>query len=293
MSQFDENRKKVFGRKLKELIDKWAKTNGVRNRHDTLAAEFHVARETISAWANGRNLPSDETIKEICKFFSVTPNYFDPDLSVNEGKVENDLILADKEYHIQMAKDCELTAKEIGLEPSLLELLKTSPQISDRIMSVSWVDAYAQPFELEREVPDNPDEKLRCYQFVSSVGQKVYVPDEVLYMLRVVQRDLLEYAGFLVDKWSKVIEDYHNGGRHIEGNHGQYTVRNSKGEEHVSAIQRFAYELQGRGSLTPGACHLVDMYKLMPADDQEKLLSDTQHSLNESRKKRRRSEEKG
>ena len=279
VSQFEENKKKGFAKKLKTLVEKWEEANGETLTQGRLAPHVHASRETVNSWFTGRNYPSQAAIDDLCSFFSVPPEYF------NQTAIE-DMILLDENLHRQLSGECEENARRIGLDSSLVQFLKNVPAIADSIVSVSWVDALLQPDD--PDIPDNPDGSP--FQFSSSTGVKIYLPPEVLYMLRVVQRDLTEYAAFLVQKWGKVIQTAHKESFGTEWAEGRYTTRAKSGKgytgkEYVSASQRFALELKGRGSLTPGASLIVDMYNGMNGQEQEKLISETQNAFHESRKK--------
>jgi len=275
MSQFEENRKIKFSKKLKVLIEKWEEANGKPLSQGMLASHVNAARETVNSWLTGRNFPSKAAIDDLCKFFSVPPEYFNP-----EPESIEEFILLDEGMHKKLSGECEQTARRIGLDFSLVQFLKNNPVLADSVVRVSWVDALLQPHD--KDIPDSPDGSP--FQFTSSTGVKIYLPAEVLYMLRVVQRDLSEYAAFLIEKWSKVIETAHKesmGKVMFEGPSGTHF---ETGEEYTSASKRFALELMGRGSLTPGASHIVDMYNQMTGREQEQLISSTRKAFHESRK---------
>ena len=276
MTQFETNRKMKFSKKLKTIIQKWEEANGKTLSQAELAAQVHAARETVNSWLTGRNFPSKAAIDDLCKFFSVPPEYFNP-----EPESIEEFILLDEGMHKQLSGECEQTARRIGLDFSLVQFLKNNPALADSIVSVSWVDALIQPDE--KDIPDNPDGSP--FQFTSSSGVKIYLPPEVLYMLRVVQRDLTEYASFLVQKWSKVIVSAHNETAGKEWFTGGDGTRSRSGEEYISASHRFALELKGRGSLTPGASLIVDMYNGMTGREQEQLITTTKTAFHESQKK--------
>ncbi len=104
-------------------------------------------------------------------------------------------------------------------------------------------------------------------------------------MLRVVQRDLSEYALFLIQKWVKVIRDAHNQEKGKEISIGPYGWRTEDNVEFTPAASRFMLEMKGRSSLTTGASYLVDMYNGMTPNEQEHLLNETHKAYRESRKK--------
>lgn len=61
--------KDPFPVRFRELIEKKGATL------DSLAAEFHTTRQTVSNWQNGATVPDAISICEIAKFFGVTTDY--------------------------------------------------------------------------------------------------------------------------------------------------------------------------------------------------------------------------
>ena len=75
--------KDPFPVRFRELIEKKGATL------DSLAAEFHTTRQTVSNWQNGATVPDAISICEIAKFFGVTTDYL---LGLTDVKtVETDL----------------------------------------------------------------------------------------------------------------------------------------------------------------------------------------------------------
>ncbi|MBQ6513743.1 MAG: hypothetical protein IJI09_03390 [Clostridia bacterium] len=141
-------------------------------------------------------------------------------------------------------------------EKNRLAYLKSNPEIADSIIASSWVDGLMQ--SLSPNVPQLPD---HVFQFVSNSNVKIYPSEEDLYMLRLVQHDLTEYALFLIQKWSKVIKDSHNqDSKDRERYLGTYGWRTASGKEYTPAADRLALELIGRGSLSTGASMLVNRF---------------------------------
>ena len=273
MSQFEDNKRKMFKSKLKELKNGWEKANNQKLTQEKLANVVFVTRETVSGWYNGKSIPPEETQKRICSFFHVPDKYFDQ-LDDDTGMTE-----IDENTHNELEEDCEKYAKEIGLSFPFISYLKESPAISDEVVSACWVDAYKQSFS-----PSVPLMEDKTFQFVSSSNMKVYPSPEVLHMLRVVQRDLSEYALFLIQKWVKIIIDAHEQEKGKEIYKGPYGYRTENGDEYTPAASQYALEMKGRSSLTTGASYLVDIYNNMTANDQERLLNEARKAYHESRK---------
>ena len=278
MSQFEENKKRVFSDQLKQLIKGYEKANNTKLTQEEIGNKIHVSRETVSGWINCKTYPNEDARKSLCKIFNV-PEYYFTKSNYEEGWTE-----IDEKTHDDLEKECEDTSSRIGLNKSFVAYLKSSPEIADAIIAASWVDGLMQ--SLSPNVPKLPD---HIFQFVSSSDVKIYPSGEVLYMLRLVQRDLTEYALFLIKKWSKVIKDAHN--QHDTGEEiyrGAYGWRTASGKEYTPASDRLALELIGRGSLSTGASMLVNMYNGMADEDQEDLLERAHKAYRESRSRNRR-----
>lgn len=273
MSQFEENKRRMFKEKLKELKTGWEEIHKCKLTQEKLANAVYVTRETVSGWYNGKSYPPEETQKRICDFFKVPDRYF------TRYNYDNGMTEIDERTHENLEENCEETAHDIGLSLPFISFLKENPAISDEIVSACWVDAYMQSFS-----PSVPLMEDKTFQFVSSSNTKVYPSPEVLHMLRVVQRDLSEYALFLIQKWVKVIKEAHEQEKGKEMSMGPYGWRTENGDEFTTAASRFALEMKGRGSLTTGASYLVDLYNGMTGNDQEQLLSHARKALHESRK---------
>ena len=81
--------KDPFPVRFRELIEKKGATL------DSLAAEFHTTRQTVSNWQNGATVPDAISICEIAKFFGVTTDYL---LGLTDVKAIKTDIRAVSEY---------------------------------------------------------------------------------------------------------------------------------------------------------------------------------------------------
>ena len=269
MSQFENNKKKIFAEQLRNIMKEYGKKHGARITQEDLAEVVGVARETISFWLRAKSYPGAEYIKKLSKFFVVPPQYFE---GIEEGQT-----LVDERIHKALEDEAEKTARKIGLSSGLVTFIKENPTLADAVVAASWVDAGLQSFS-----PNVPELPENTFQIKASSGVKIYPPDEVLYMLRVVQRDLEEYALFLIQKWSKIIQEAMDD-RKARG--VLYDGVDAAGNEFVSAKQRYHLELKGQSSLTPGSSLLADMYKLVDPKGQQAMIKAAQSVAHEYRKK--------
>jgi len=231
MSQFEENRRKRFSAALRQLY-KNRKEIDPSLSQEKLAEELHVVRETVSGWMNERQYPQPDMIVKLAEYFNVPPGY----LSGEEG-----LTMIDENAHSVLEEQCEKLAEYIGLSPAFVSFIKERPGLSDLIVSLCWVNPKIQSLD-----PSVPEIKENVFQFVSSSGVKVYLPKEVIQMLRNVQEDLSDYLLFLLQKHRKVIDEY---------------FTDHKGIEPAS---QYALIRRGMGGLSDLEAAMIDMYRLHP-----------------------------
>lgn len=254
VSQFEQNRRDALGKKLRELMENWRAAHpGERLTDDSLAAAVNASREAVNGWKNGKTFPSGTYLSDLCSFFGVPPTYFDP--------AEDELIYTDEQRHKDIESLCRRAAAHIGLSESLLRFIKESPGLADLVISASWVNPVINP--PDSKVPDNGS----AFQFESSSGVRIYLPDEVIYMLRCVQRDLEEYAAFLIRKYSRTIIDAH---------------KSSGGN--VSPSVSFALDLDGMASLSPDESSMISIFRLLDEKGKKELAKQAAHIAHKNRK---------
>ena len=260
VSQFEQNRRDALGKKLRELMDRWRAAHpGEKLTDDTLAAAVHASRESVNGWKNGKAFPSGTYLSDLCSFFGVPPTYFDP--------ADDELIFTDEQRHRDIENLCRRAAAHIGLTESLLRFIKESPGLADLVISASWVNPVVNP--PDSKVPDNGS----AFQFESSSGVRVYLPDDVLYMLRCVQRDLEEYASFLIRKYSQVISS-----------HYQASEKDRRSADYVPPVSRFALDLDGMASLSPDESSVVSIFRLLDEKGRKELAKYAAHIAHKNRK---------
>jgi len=258
-TQFDENRKSVFSKKLRSLMEGYKKTHEKFTQGD-LASAINASREAVVGWFNEKFYPSDTYISALCEFFGVPPTYFEPE--------EGELIFTDEQRHRDLEALCRRNADYVGLSVSLLQFIKERPGLADLVISASWVNPVVNPPDSKVPNTDSP------FQFESSSGVRIYLPDEVIYMLRLVQRDLEEYAGFLIRKYSQTISDYR---------------RPSAGQDRPqqSPLTSFSLDLEGASGLTPDEYSVVSMVRLMDEKGRIELAKQAAHIVHRQRKQSR------
>ena len=257
--QFDKNRKKAFSQKLKDLISGWEASHpGEKLSQQRLGDAISGSRESVSGWLTGKSYPNSSAISALCDFFSVSPQYFDP---------EAEDLFTNEQRHREYSAYCKHLADHVGLRDSFVQFVKESPGLADLVVKASWVNPVYNP--PDKDVPRNPDDSP--YQFESSNGVRVYLPDDVLYMLRCVQRDAEEYSAFLLQKYSQTISEYH---RPPAGSDPQ----------RIPPASRFALDLDGMPSLSPDESLIVSSMRLMDDSGKTELAKQAAHILHNHKK---------
>ena len=261
IQQFEENKKAAFAKKLRKLMDGWSESHGKKLTQDALAAAINASRYTVTGWLNEKVFPSDSAIPALCEFFGVPPTYFDPE--------EGELIYTDEQRHKDLDQICRRAADHVGLSESFVRFVKESPGLADLVIAASWVNSIVNPPDSKVPETDSP------FQFVSSSGVRIYLPDEVIFMLRCVQRDLEEYAGFLIRKYSQPINDYY---------------RPAAGQDRVSPLSVFARDLDGMSALSPDETSMVSIMRLMDDQGRMELAKQAAHIVHQIRKAQKKGE---
>ena len=259
-TQFEEQRKRLFAEKLKSLMSGRINSRGKPLTQDDLASALHASRFTVTGWLNGRAYPSGSYVSSLCEFFGVPPTFFDPE--------EGELVYTDEARHKELNQLCRKTADRIGLRESLVQFIKETPALADLVASVSWVHSVVNP--PDSRVPDNGS----AFQYVTSSGARFYLPDDVLYMLRCVQRDLEEYSAFLLRKYSPVISS-----------HYLSSEQERKSPDYLPPVSRFSRELEGFSALSPDESSMVSILRLMSEKDRKELVKQAAHMIHKARKK--------
>ena len=250
----EESKKMIFAKKLKSLFDDW-KENHPGFTQEALGRAVNAERVTVNGWLHGKTYPSGSYLESLCEFFSVPPTYFDAS--------EDELIYTDEQRHKDLEQMCRRAADHVGLSESLVRFVRECPALADLVISASWVNPVVNPPDSKVPETDSP------YQFTSSTGVRIYLPDDVIFMLRCVQRDLEEYAAFLIRKYSQPISDYY---------------RPSADQERISPLSVFAKDLDGMSALSPDESSMVSIMRLMDDQGRIELAKQAAHIVHQIRK---------
>lgn len=256
--QFDKNRKKAFAQKLKDLISGWEASHpGEKLSQQRLGDAISGSRESVSGWLTGKSYPNSSAISALCDFFSVSPQYFDP---------EAEDLFTNEQRHREYSAYCKQLADHIGLRESFVRFVKESPGLADLVVKASWVNPVYNP--PDKDVPRNPDDSP--YQFESSNGVRVYLPDDVLYMLRCVQRDAEEYSAFLLQKYSQTISDHHRPPAGTD-------------PKRIRPIEQFSLNLDGMPSLSPDEAFMISVMRSMDDKGRKELAKQAAHIIHHTK----------
>ena len=222
-------------------------------------------------------------MSKLCDFLSIPSTYF------TKSNYLDGWTMIDEKTHNDLNNQCSLVAKKIGLKSSFVAFLKENTELADHIIRSSWVDGTMQSLS-----PNVPEMTNNLFQFVSSTGVKIYLPDDVLYMMRVIQRDTEEFILFLLSKYNRIYDNYHASVNEIlrksktkesalvEMRGSLIEVDNDSGVEYPKPpVNIFSDMLRGREDLSIDESHILDLYRTIDDDGKK----DVYRALIQERKK--------
>ena len=191
--QFRENQKAVFSKKFNALIEKRDKGE----TYEDLADLLGVNRSTYYNWKVGNVLPGKERRKKIALILGAREDYFERnDLQENE--------LASKHYHTKMNMEYALYGDQIGINEHFVQFIRDNREFSDKISNMQVIDVVLN--SMDPRVPQTEN----TYQFTDKAGEKFYLNEYMITVLRVMQTDVEEYIGMLLQRYDKIIDAEYN-----------------------------------------------------------------------------------
>ena len=187
-SQQRNNRRAVFKEQFNKLLEK----QGKHYTLDALADKIDINRGTINNWKQGHSLPGKKNIQKIEKAFGV-PGYFQlMDLHQQE--------LADPEYHRKLNLSSAEYGNHIGICESFVRFLRDIPQLADTIGHLQPTDAVLNSFD-RRVLNMN-----LTYQFANLSGERFYINEYMINVLRVLQNDVEEFITEKLKEYDPIID---------------------------------------------------------------------------------------
>ena len=191
--QFRENQKVVFSKKFKALIEKRDKGE----TYEDLADLLGVNRSTFYNWKFGKRLPGKERRKKIALILGAPEDYFE-----RNNLQENELV--SKRYHAKMNMEYALYGDKIGINEHFVQFIRDNPEFSDKISNMQVIDVILN--SMDPRVPQTES----TYQFMDKAGEKFYLNEYMITVLRVMQMDVEEYIGMLLQRYDKIIDAEYN-----------------------------------------------------------------------------------
>ncbi len=189
--QFEENQKVVFSKRLKEILQR----REPKETLDTLAELFNVERTTVNNWKHGRTLPGKAKRRNIAKALGVPENYFEADYTLTDRD------LADERYHWQMDQHYSGCGDEIGLSEHFVAFIRDNELFADIISNLQHIDIGLN--SLDPRVPQTKS----AYQFTTKAGERFYINEYVIYILRALQGDVENYIHMLLFRYEHILAE--------------------------------------------------------------------------------------
>jgi len=191
--QFRENQKVVFSKKFNALIEKRDK----KETYDDLAALLGVDRSTYHNYKFAGTLPGKERRKKIALILGAPEDYFERnDLQENE--------LVSKRHHTKLNTEYALYGDKIGINEHFVQFIRDNPEFSDKISNMQVIDIGLNSMDPRVPQTENP------YQIKNKAGEKHYLNEYMITVLRVMQMDVEEYIGMLLQRYDKIIDAEYN-----------------------------------------------------------------------------------
>lgn len=191
--QFRANQKVVFAKKFNALIEKRDKGE----TYEDLADLLGVNRSTYYNWKVGNVLPGKERRKKIALILDAREDYFERnDLQENE--------LASKRYHTKVNMEYALYGDQIGINKHFVQFIRDNLEFTDKLSNMQVIDVIKNSMDPRVPQTENP------YQIKNKAGEKHYLNEYMITVLRVMQMDVEEYIGMLLQRYEKIIDAEYN-----------------------------------------------------------------------------------
>lgn len=189
--QFEENQKVVFAKRLNEVLQE----REHKETLDSLAELFDVERTTVNNWKHGKTLPGKAKRRNIAKALNLPENYFEPDFSL----IDRDI--ADARYHWKMDQHSVACGDEIGLDEDFVRFIRNNDRFPEIISNMQVIDLVLN--SMDQRVPRTNS----AYQFTDKAGERFYINEYMIYVLRVIQGDVEEYIHMLLLKYAQIMAE--------------------------------------------------------------------------------------
>ena len=112
--------------------------------------------------------------------------------------------LISQRHHIKMNMEYALYGDQIGINEHFVQFIRDNREFSDKISNMQVIDVVLN--SMDPRVPQTAN----TYQFTDKAGEKFYLDEYMIAVLRVMQMDVEEYIGMLLQRYDKIINAEYN-----------------------------------------------------------------------------------
>ena len=144
-----------------------------------------------------RDKSPKERRKKIALILGAPEDYFErTDLQDDE--------LISQRHHIKMNMEYALYGDQIGINEHFVQFIRDNREFSDMISNMQVIDVVLNSMDPRVPQTANP------YQFTDKAGEKFYLNEYMITVLRVMQTDVEEYINMLLQRYAKIIDSEYN-----------------------------------------------------------------------------------
>lgn len=187
--QFKANQKIVFSRKFNALLEKREE----KENYETLAELLGIDRSTFYNWKFGKVLPGKEKRKKVALILGAPEDYFE------RTDLQDDELISQRHHH-RVNEGYALYGNQIGISEHFVRFIRDSKEFSDMISNMQVIDVVLNSMDLRVPQTEN------TYQFTDQAGEKFYLDEYMITVLRVMQTDVEEYIRMLLMRYAKIID---------------------------------------------------------------------------------------
>ena len=189
--EFEKNQRVIFSKRFNDALE----NREQKETLDSLAELFDVERTTVNNWKHGKCLPGKAKRRNIARKLEKPENYFEPDYTLEDQD------LADARYHWKMDHHYAGCADEIGLDEDFVRFIRNNELFADMISNMQHIDVLLN--SMDPRVPQTQS----AFQFTTKAGERFYINEYMIYILRTLQGEVEDYIHSLLFKYEQILDE--------------------------------------------------------------------------------------